>query len=169
MHGFLPVVNTAVLHYPLLVESLDVEPWIRRNHRYRGLTINYVPILDCVEGRRPWPPHCSRVNYDAKFYEKYRTGWRGRELWGGDGWSGKTSRRRSYLNKVLDEVWELAKHLLGWGAVLERKGERQRERRKRGRANSRRRLPELPLPHGEAGLVLRGISREAGWNYGVTE
>ena len=47
---FFPVVTTVMLRSLCLIEFLDAEPWI---HRYRELTINYVPILDGVKGRCP--------------------------------------------------------------------------------------------------------------------
>lgn len=47
---FFPIVTTVMLHSLCLIEFLDAEPSI---HRYRELTINYVPILDGVKGRCP--------------------------------------------------------------------------------------------------------------------
>ena len=34
------IVNTTVLHDPQLVEFMDVDPWIERNHVQGGLTIS---------------------------------------------------------------------------------------------------------------------------------
>ena len=50
---FFSVVNTSVLHNPQLVESMDVELQIWRNRVYGGLTISYMQIFDCVEGKCP--------------------------------------------------------------------------------------------------------------------
>ena len=53
IHGSFSVVNTIVLYDLRLVESEDVERWIRRNDVYGGLTIIYTQIFDFVVGQRP--------------------------------------------------------------------------------------------------------------------
>lgn len=47
---------------PGLVESLDAEWPIQRNHGQREPTINYMLIFECAESQHPQMPHCSRVN-----------------------------------------------------------------------------------------------------------
>ena len=51
---FFLVVNTEVLHDPWLVESKDAEPQLWRNKAYRGPTITFTWIFNCVEGREPY-------------------------------------------------------------------------------------------------------------------
>lgn len=48
-HEVFLVVDITMLHYPWLVEAVDAEPWVQRNHLYRvlqllrGWLINYTP------------------------------------------------------------------------------------------------------------------------------
>ena len=39
----------------MLVESADEEPWVRRDLRYVGQSLNYTWIFDCEEGPCPYP------------------------------------------------------------------------------------------------------------------
>ena len=51
-------INTVALHYPLLVESSDVEPQIQRNLEYGGQTI--LLYLDSPAGGwYAWAPPCT--------------------------------------------------------------------------------------------------------------
>ena len=45
--------NTTGLHYPLLVESKDVRPWIQQNLRYGGFTVDYTCTFNLVKGLGP--------------------------------------------------------------------------------------------------------------------
>lgn len=63
-HGFFLTVNTTVLHGLQLVDAVDVEPWIWRNHRYRGTGTRDTEgqlymIFRWAEGGRPQSPSCS--------------------------------------------------------------------------------------------------------------
>lgn len=55
--GFFSIVNTAVLPYPRLVESMDLELLLQDKKELQiwSTTINYTQIFDWVEGRRPNP------------------------------------------------------------------------------------------------------------------
>lgn len=90
------------------VGCLGGELWIQRNHRYKGLTINYVWILDCVEGWCPNP--CIIVQGSTMMPNTIQNA---EQVGSGGGWSGKASLGRYYLNKVPDEVWELDEQLFG--------------------------------------------------------
>lgn len=39
----------------ILVESADEEPWVQRDLRYVGQTLNYTRIFNCEEGPCPYP------------------------------------------------------------------------------------------------------------------
>ena len=54
IYGFFSTVNTTVLHNPQLVDSADSEePWIPKNHGYRGLTLRYRQIFGYKGGFAP--------------------------------------------------------------------------------------------------------------------
>lgn len=42
-----PKINTTVLHDPMLVQSINLDPWVKRNHIYRERTLSYMGIFGC--------------------------------------------------------------------------------------------------------------------------